>query len=79
MIPAAVIEAVAIAWAGEREWQLHSQPWRNDRLEEVGQILEAAMPNVLAAVWDEAIEAHKAWTWDGQNMDPLTNPYRSAT
>lgn len=38
--------------------------------------LEAAAPHMLAECWDQAIEAHKAWTWDDENIDPLTNPYR---
>ena len=39
--------------------------------------LEAAAPHMLAECWDAAIEAHKAWTWDDENVDPLANPYRS--
>lgn len=80
MIPAEAAEAVAIAWVGEREWQAHSEAWRLDRLEDVGQILEAAASHIAAAKaesWDEGVQAQKAWTWN-DDMEPLTNPYKAA-
>lgn len=47
------------------------------RRAQLTELLEAAAPHMLASVWDEAIEAHNAWTWDDENMDPLPNPYRT--
>lgn len=57
-------------------WEDASEDDRAEVIAKVRAILEAAAPQLLASVWDEAIEAHKAWTCDDENMDPLTNPYR---
>ncbi|GGH93811.1 hypothetical protein ACFFGR_09280 [Arthrobacter liuii] len=57
-------------------WEDASEDDRAEAMARVRTILEAAAPHMLAGVWDEAIEAYKAWTWDDENMDPPTNPYR---
>lgn len=70
MIPVEAVEAAAKALRttpldGVASWRDIAQT-----------ALEAAAPHMLAECWDAAIEAHKAWTWDDENMDPLANPYR---
>ena len=73
VIPEAAVEAAAKAVCrADEEWS------SDDYYARLAQAaLEAAAQHMLAECWDAAIEAHKAWTWDDENVDPLTNPYRS--
>lgn len=72
VIPAEAVEAAAKQMAVNDGdligWALYQA--------DAQRVLEAAAPYMMAAAWEEAIEAYKAWTWDDENMDPLTNPYR---
>lgn len=76
VIPEAAVEA---ARAAVRAAMIEFGPdGHTDGDEEITRAaLEAAAPHMLAECWDAAIEAHKEWTWDDENIDPLTNPYRS--
>lgn len=85
VIPEAAVEAAAIElWDGadpDIPWERISEYVKERTRERTRKALEAAAPHLIQAAkaeaWDEAIEAYKAWTWDEENIEPLSNPYRT--